>query len=122
MNRLLRALPFVALLLSLSACGGGGNESGQPDQLYLSTTDVTVGTPDRCYEGLGPEVHIYGGTPPYRLANSVPQGMVLNKAVVQNSGESFSITFVNGVCMKTMPITVEDQQGLLTHLSVTNGG
>lgn len=120
MLRTLCALFPVSLLLSLSACGGGGNESGPPDQIYLSTTAVTVGKPGECSAGLGPEIHVYGGTPPYRLANSLPQAMTLNKSVVQNSGDSFAITF-NGMCMDSMPITVEDQMGLLAKLSVSNG-
>jgi len=119
MNRLLHALPFAALL-SLSACGGGGNESGPPDQIYVSATSVTVGDKGNCVAMKGPEIHVYGGTPPYKLANSVPQGMVLSKTVVQNSGDSFVITFT-GVCMTTMPITVEDQMGLMARVDVSNG-
>jgi hypothetical protein len=119
MNRILCALSLVATV-SLSACGGGGNESGPPDQVYLSVSTVTVGATGNCVAMLGPEVHVYGGTPPYKLANSVPQGMKLNKSVVQNSGDSFVITFT-GVCMAGMPITVEDQLGLTAQVAVTNG-
>lgn len=111
----------LAALLALSACGGGGNESGPPEQLYLSVDAVTMGTPGICEVGTGPLIHVYGGTPPYKLANSVPDAMRLDKAVVQNSGDSFRITFINGICMKDMPITVEDQMGLLARVSVTNG-
>ncbi|HEV6964640.1 hypothetical protein, partial [Roseateles sp.] len=64
-------------------------------------------------------VHVYGGQPPYKLANSMPQGMVLNKTVVQNSGDSFLIT-LTGVCMDAMPITLEDQLGNLAKVTVTN--
>jgi len=120
MNRVHSTLSLIALL-TLSACGGGGNESGPPEQLYLSVDAVTVGTAGICEVGVGPEVHVYGGTPPYKLANSVPEAMRLDKAVVQNSGDSFRITFTNGICLKAVPITVEDQQGLLARVSVTNG-
>jgi len=120
MNRFHATLSLAAVLLSLTACGGGGNESGPPESIYLSATSVTVGTPGNCQTGLGPTVHVYGGTPPYKLANSVPQGMVLNKTVVQNSGDGFTITFT-GVCLDSMPITVEDQMGLLAHVDVSNG-
>lgn len=116
-----RATLSLAVLAALSACGGGGNESGSPEELYLSVDAVTVGATGLCEVGAGPQVHIYGGTPPYKLANSVPDAMRLDKAVVQNSGDSFRITFINGICLKNMPITVEDQMGLLARVSVTNG-
>jgi hypothetical protein len=115
------SLASLMLCTWLSACGGGGNESGPPDSILVSTADVKVGTSGNCVVGTGPEVHVFGGTPPYRLSNSVPQGMSLNKSVVQNSGDSFVITFINGVCMTTMPITIEDQMGRITKVLVSNG-
>lgn len=121
MNPSLCRLPFAAsLLLCLSACGGGGNESGPPDAIVLSTSTVSVGSSGNCVAMRGPEIHVYGGTPPYKIANSMPQAMALDKTVLQNSGDSFLITFT-GVCMNAMPITVEDQAGLLATLSVSNG-
>ncbi|MFG6412616.1 hypothetical protein ACG02S_01750 [Roseateles sp. DC23W] len=119
MNRVHRTLSLIALF-TLSACGGGGNESGPPDQVYLSVASVSVGSTGNCVAMRGPEIHVYGGTPPYKLANSVPQGMTLNKTVLQNSGDGFVITFT-GMCLDTMPITVEDQAGLLAQVSVSNG-
>lgn len=117
----LRLLAPVLMLSLLTACGGGGNESGPPDEVFLSATSINVGSPGFCITGTGPEVHVYGGTPPYSLANSVPLGMQLNKSQVQNSGESFVITFTNGVCMENMPITVEDRMGRIAQVRVSNG-
>jgi hypothetical protein len=105
----------------LTACGGGGNESGPADSLYLSFANIKVGLPGSCAVGLGPEVHIYGGAPPYKLSNSVPQAMVLSKTLVNNSGESFAISFINGVCLIEAPITVEDTMGRLAQVKVSNG-
>jgi hypothetical protein len=115
--------PAAALLLSclLAACGGGGNESGPPDRIELSPTSVRVGSSGNCVTGLGPEVFVYGGTPPYKLSNSVPQGMQLNKTSVADSGESFTITFINNVCLQSVPITLEDKMGRLATVSVSNG-
>lgn len=112
---------MLALGALLTACGGGGNESGPADAVFLSTTSVQVGGPGHCMVGRGPTVHVYGGTPPYQLTNSVPQGMVLDRAVVQDSGDGFVITFINGVCMRDMPITAEDRMGRLGQVRVSNG-
>jgi hypothetical protein len=111
----------LALMTLLTACGGGGNESGPTDSLFLSVSSVKVGSPGNCVTGAGPEVHVYGGTPPYTLSNSVPQGILLNKTVVQNSGESFSVGFINGVCLDKMPITIEDKMGRVAQVQVSNG-
>ena len=111
---------FVSLLLA--ACGGGGNESGPPDAVQLSLSSVRVGSQGNCVTGMGPEIHVFGGSPPYKLSNSVPQGMQLNKTSVDRSGDGFTITFINGVCLQNMPITVEDTMGRIAQVQVTNGG
>ena len=104
----------------LPGCGGGGTELGPADEIFASPNAVVVNAAGACMVGLGPVVHVYGGLPPYRLKNSVPQGMVLDRDAVNDSGGSFSITFINGVCMTNMPITIEDGMGRLTVVSVTN--
>ncbi len=106
---------------SLAACGGGGNESGPPDNIQLSMTDITVGEPGVCYAGTGPTVHVYGGTPPYKVSNSLPQGLALTRTLVPSSGDGFRVDFIGNVCMKGMPITVEDDMGRLAKLVVNNG-
>jgi hypothetical protein len=115
---LLASLLVCALL---SACGGGGTESGPADEVLASPNAVTVGTSGVCVVGLGPTIHVYGGQPPYKLSNSVPQGMQLSKQRLRFSGDSFSITFTNGVCMVSMPITIEDDMGRLTQVLISNG-
>jgi hypothetical protein len=70
--------------------------------------------------GEGPTVHLYGGRPPYRLRNSVPSAIVLDRTEVQDSGDGFVIYFTNGICVDGMPITVEDSVGNLATVMVTN--
>jgi hypothetical protein len=91
------------------------------DSIQLSQSDVTVTGPTAtaCAVGSGPNVFVYGGTPPYTVYNSLPAGMTLDKSRVQDSGDSFTISFL-GVCMQTMPITVQDSMGRLATVTVTN--
>ena len=118
-----RAPPALAVLLlvaSLAACGGGGNESGPPDAIQLSDDSVKVtSATEQCYIGQGPTVYIYGGQPPYKLYNSVPLAMGLDKASVSDSGGSFTV-FLNGVCLDDVTVTIEDDMGRLATLFVTN--
>jgi len=118
-----RALPRfagLALIASLAGCGGGGNESGPPDQVVLSTDSVTVTSPTpQCPVGPGPTIGVWGGQPPYKLFNSFPDGMSLDKTSVTDAGDSFTITF-KGACMDNMPVTVEDDMGRLATLNVTS--
>lgn len=115
------AAAAIAFLASgLGACGGGGNESGPPDEISVYPAAVSVSGGGSCAVGIGPTVHVYGGQPPYELSNSVPDGMVLDKSVLTHSGEGFTVSFINGVCMDSMPIVVEDDMGRLATVTVSN--
>lgn len=122
MSGTVRVLGWGCLLATLlTGCGGGGNESGPADSVVVEPSAVTVGTRGNCVAGPGPKVHVFGGTPPYQLSNSAPQGMWLDTDRLQNSGDAVTISFT-GVCMVNMPIVVEDAMGRLAQVSVTNGG
>jgi hypothetical protein len=111
---------FGALALALAGCGGGGNESGPSDQVVVSPAEVTVsGQIGVCGAGLGPTVHVFGGLPPYKLTNSVPTYLQLDKTEVGGSGEGFTMTFLGG-CLDKMPINVEDRAGRVVSVLVTN--
>jgi hypothetical protein len=114
-------LLLACLASALSACGGGGNELGPADAIQASPASVEViGSTTSCAVGTGPTVHLYGGAPPYVLRNSVPDGMVLDKTRLEVAGEGFSVTFINGVCLTSMPITVEDTMGRILEVPITN--
>ena len=115
------ALAWAALALLFPGCGGGGTESGSPEEIFVFPNEVIVtGAPGACALGTGPTVHLYGGRPPYRLSNSVPSAMVLDKTEVEDSGDGFTIFFTSGICVDGMPITIEDSMGNLATLTVTN--
>lgn len=113
---------YAAALLALSGCGGGGNESGPADSIEVSMSTVTVSKGDGgCYVGNGPQVHVFGGTPPYRVSNPLPVGLSFSRSVVPASGDAFQINFVGGICMTSMVVTVEDDMGRLARVTVNNG-
>lgn len=102
----------------LAACGGGGNESGDPELLRVFPESVSFTGDGFCPGGQGPKVFVFGGQPPYKLSNTVPDAITLSTTRVSDSGGSF--TFVlNGACMDNMPIVIEDDMGRLTSFSVT---
>ena len=116
----LRLGAALALSAVLSACGGGGNELGPTDMSLLASPDaVSVGDIGVCASGVGPTVHVYGGTPPYVLKNSAPLAMALDHVKIAASGDGFTLTF-NGTCLVSMPITIEDVEGRLLEVPITN--
>lgn len=111
----------VASLSFLSACGGGGNESGDPEEMTVQPGAITVssGMAGICAVGLSAKVHVWGGQPPYKLTNPVPDAMVLSDKTLENSGDGFTVQFL-GTCLTTIPVTIEDDMGRLTTLTVSN--
>lgn len=120
MKAAMRVAPVI-LAATLAGCGGGGNESGDKDNLVATPNVVIVeGLQNQCAVGKGPDIHVYGGQPPYKLAISIPDGIVTDKKELRNSGDAFTIYFINGFCMENSPITIEDDMGRLTEVLVTN--
>ena len=106
--------------MGLAACGGGGNESGPPDDIVVSPARISVkGIGADCANGTGTAVFIHGGLPPYKLFNALPQGMRIDKSVVLQSGDSFVVTLA-GQCFEAIPIRIEDALGRLAQVDVTN--
>jgi len=46
--------------------------------------------------------------------------MQVDKTRVERSGEGFQITFINGICLKGIPITAEDGMGRVLSVPITN--
>lgn len=118
-----RAASLTAAVMGaglVAACGGGGNESGSPDQLQVLPEAVTITGRGTCpSSGQGPQVFVYGGQPPYKLSNSVPEVVQLSTTRLRNSGDSFTFTLQGGGCLDGMPIVIEDDMGRLAAFSIT---
>jgi len=126
-----RFLLSVASVAALASCGGGGDESGSPTAFSIVPDTFTIegdppapgspaGTKGTCAVG-GPavEVFVYGGTAPFRIDNTLPAYVSINKQTVQHKGESFSLTFLGG-CFDAGKIAVVDSLDNQVVLTLTN--
>ncbi len=117
----MKVLMCALLWAGLAGCGGGGSESGKPDEIEVTpkAMKVTGPGPGQCAKGGGLKVFVHGGLPPYKLFNTLPSGIRLSTNVVQRSGESFEV-FFTGQCFDTLPIKVEDALGQFGEISLSN--
>jgi hypothetical protein len=118
MNKFAVLLATAALLTS---CGvGGDDEAGGPTEFSIvpSSIDVT-GPTGLCAVGTAGEVFIFGGVAPYKIKNTVPGFVSVNKTEVTHRGESFTVTFIAG-CLDPGNIAVEDALGNVLTLTLTN--
>lgn len=108
----------LAAMSMLSACGGGeDDEAGGPTPLSITPETLTItgptaptGFPATCPlqdTTNAVVVFIYGGAAPYRLDNSSPQDIVLDKSSVAHPGQSFTVTAKQG-CYENSTVTVLD--------------
>lgn len=127
----MKMLPLSAKLAAaicsavLISCGGGGDdEAGSltPFSVVPSTLTFTaaVGSPPGvCPAGFGAEVFIYGGAAPYRLNNSAPDAVILNKSQVGDRGGSFTVTFT-GQCVDPASVVIVDKNDRQVILTLTS--
>jgi hypothetical protein len=104
---------ILVLMGSVAGCGGGGDaEAGSPTALGVQpkTTTVTVigGDTSPCASGYIGEYFVYGGAAPYRLDNTAPDLIALNKNQVNERGGSFSVNYVGGGCFAPVLIVIVD--------------
>lgn len=119
------AVPVIVLVASLAACGGGGDdEAGSLTVFSVAPSTLTVtaatGTPQGvCAAGFAGEFFVYGGTAPYRLDNTAPEAMTLNKSQVGDRGGSFTVTFT-GACISPAIIVIVDSLDKQVTLTLNN--
>jgi hypothetical protein len=111
-------VPLVVLLASLAACGGGDDdEAGSPTALSVVPSTLTLtalqasagGPPQgQCGGGMAGTVFVYGGAAPYRLDNTSPDLVTLNKSTVDSRGGSFTVTYIGG-CFSPVSIVIVDK-------------
>ena len=126
-NWTISAIVVAALL---SACGGGGDaEAGSltafsvvPSSLTITASKPTDGGPPlgQCANGAAGEVFVYGGAAPYRLDNTAPEIIQLDKSVVNDRGGSFTVRFINNTCASPVLVVVVDKNDRQVTLTLNN--
>ena len=121
-----RITPLIAVVSLLAGCGGGGDdEAGSPTTFSVVPTTVSfkapVGTPVGVCPGGGAQtVFIYGGAAPYKIDNTSPDAVAVDKTEVGERGGSFTVTVLGG-CLTNVPIVVVDKLNKIVTFTINNG-
>src|SRR5438477_2719831 len=83
--------------------------------LSVVPTDATITGPDKvtCSAGARVDYFIYGGTPPYTVAPTFPQAIIMVNTTVSTPGGSFEV-ITNGTCVDPLTFTIVDATGRQT--------
>ena len=84
-----------------------------------ATATITGPNKVTCSFGVRVDYFIYGGTPPYRVSPSFPDGVTLVNSTVNFSGGSFE-AITNGSCVNPLTFTIVDAIGRQTTASLIN--
>lgn len=105
----------IAVVFSLASCGGGGDIAGDSSEFAVSPKENKLDLPagSRCRDAAGAPpvvVTIIGGQPPYRIVNSSPEALVIDKTEATGKDPQFKVSyFPNAVlCVNPGVVTVLD--------------
>ena len=84
--------------------------SQSPIVVVPSNANITGAYNNVCSSGFRVDYYVYGGTPPYTVSSTFPQGVQLLNTVVGQSGGFFSAV-TNGSCVNPLIFTITDQAG-----------
>jgi hypothetical protein len=116
---------LLVMAVSLSACGGGGDDAaGSPVAFTTSPTTTSFTAPTGttagvCVGGGQAVVFVYGGAAPYRIDNTIPGYATVDKTQVGDRGGSFTVT-MTGPCVTAGLINVVDKLNNFVSFSVDN--
>jgi len=79
---------------------------------------ITSATP-ACSSGFRVDYFIYGGTPPYRVTSTFPDGVLLINSIVAVSGGFFEAV-TNGTCVDPLVFSIVDATSLQTTATLHN--
>jgi hypothetical protein len=93
---------------ALASCGGGGPVAGDVEGFSVSPEETTWTVASCGASGGGDTVvTINGGQPPFRIVNSAPQFISVDRNEVTGKDPSFRVSTVRG-CGEDLVVTVID--------------
>jgi hypothetical protein len=129
-------IPAAIVAVALAACGGGGDDAaGSLTALSIDPATITVTTPQGtasgvCSGGSAGTVFVYGGAAPYRLDNTQPNIVALDKSTVGDRGGSFNVSYVTfgtlpngfpvGGCFGPVTVNIVDKNDRKVILTLNN--
>ena len=123
---LLVVIASTVMLGSLASCGGGGDaEAGSVTAFSVVPSTLTLTAPKGtasgvCLGGFAGEVFVYGGAAPYRLDNTAPDLVALDRSEVSDRGGSFKVAFIRPTCASPVLIVVVDKLDHQVTLTLNN--
>lgn len=104
---------------ALASCGGGGDVAGDTDDFFTTPSKFTWSV-SSCANSAGNETlfTIVGGTPPYRIHNSLPLYLSVDRVMATGKDPVFKVTTLGG-CLDPGTITVLDYHSRTTVVEIT---
>jgi hypothetical protein len=105
--------------VALASCGGGGPVAGDAEGFSVSPEETTWTVSSCAASGGGYTiVTINGGQPPFRIVNSAPQFITVDRTEVTGKDPTFRVSTLRG-CGEDLAVTVIDYHSRTAIYSVT---
>lgn len=109
-----QTLGVFLVAAGLASCGGGGDVAGDNSDFSLSPDKFTLKVGGNCAAEAAKAppvvVTIIGGQPPYRIVNSAPEALLVDKTEATGKDPQFRVSYYKNstVCVDPGVITVLD--------------
>ena len=128
---MIAALGAAALVGGCGGGGGGDDTAGSPTAFSVVPSEITLSVPEgnpgglpegRCYGttgGAGGRIFVYGGAAPYRIDNTSPAYVVVDRTTVAHRGDFFQVDFT-GNCTSSAILVIVDALDRQVHVTLVN--
>lgn len=127
MNKLFKILFGGSVILSLASCGGGGDIAGDGEEFLVSPDEyklaVSADSNGGCSYAANAKPVVFtiiGGQSPFRIVNSDPQAIVVDKTEATGKDPKFTVSFQKtSYCANPAVITVLDYHSRVATIEIT---